>query len=256
MKRALKTCRYCGEVGTKQVCKKHECKKAANRDVRRKGRVPEERACEICHKVFMPRMLHRRRACDACHSAHPFRRAEHEHVNRRKVFERDNWTCQHCGVHTPPTLRGTIQPDAPELDHILPRGWGGAHSYFNAQLLCRNCNELKGDDVAKEPKLAGMFPSEWVPYKWAKHSPAKPWQPKKPAFTLIDLTGKTYGHLTITGYAGKQRWNWKCACGALGQSHKEDLKSGKKLGCAGQCCRILGHIRYGFHTVNTSLKAA
>jgi 5-methylcytosine-specific restriction endonuclease McrA len=66
------------------------------------------------------------------------------------VFDRDGWRCRACGTVTPKELRGTIEPNAPELDHVVPLAMGGGHTYKNTQLLCRSCNRLKSD---KHPSL-------------------------------------------------------------------------------------------------------
>ena len=63
------------------------------------------------------------------------------------VLARDKWTCQACRRKTPPRLRGTIKPNAPELDHIVPLSLGGEHSRRNTQCLCRECNQAKGAGV-------------------------------------------------------------------------------------------------------------
>jgi 5-methylcytosine-specific restriction endonuclease McrA len=66
-----------------------------------------------------------------------------DNFNPFKVFDRDGWKCQICGTKTPKSLRGTYKPNAPELDHILPIGKGGEHSYCNTQCACRRCNGAK-----------------------------------------------------------------------------------------------------------------
>lgn len=76
-----------------------------------------------------------------------------ENVNPIKVFERDKWKCQSCGVMTPRKLRGTYDDRAPELDHIMPLSLGGAHSYMNTQCLCRKCNAAKSDTAPTQPSL-------------------------------------------------------------------------------------------------------
>jgi hypothetical protein len=68
-----------------------------------------------------------------------------EKVDPYKVFARDKWHCQECGVSTPHSLRGSYNDDAPELDHIKPLSKGGEHSYRNTQCLCRRCNQEKSD---------------------------------------------------------------------------------------------------------------
>lgn len=61
------------------------------------------------------------------------------------ILNRDGWTCQLCGVATPKRLRGTADPRAPEVDHIVPLAKQGAHAPWNAQCACRRCNRAKSD---------------------------------------------------------------------------------------------------------------
>jgi 5-methylcytosine-specific restriction endonuclease McrA len=68
-----------------------------------------------------------------------------ETVDPLLVFERDGWVCQICRIITPRGMRGTHDPRAPELDHIVPLAAGGEHSYRNTQCACRDCNGKKGD---------------------------------------------------------------------------------------------------------------
>ncbi|MFD3824165.1 HNH endonuclease [Streptomyces sp. NPDC058625] len=97
-----------------------------------------------------------------------------ERVERRKVFERDGWTCQLCGSAV---LRETGQhPDSATVDHIKPTVDGGEHSYANTHTAHRRCNrskwgqsvaELIAADIEKRGavslpvlRLALMFPEE------------------------------------------------------------------------------------------------
>ncbi|MQW44389.1 hypothetical protein GHK68_19485 [Sinorhizobium meliloti] len=77
-----------------------------------------------------------------------------ERVDPIKVFDRDKWKCQICGVKTPRKLRGTMDDRAPELDHVMPLSLGGAHSYMNTQCACRKCNREKSDTL---PAQIGLF---------------------------------------------------------------------------------------------------
>ena len=69
---------------------------------------------------------------------------EYVPVKATTIFVRDGWRCRLCGRKTPSTLRGTIAPNAPELDHIIPWACGGSHTPNNLQCLCRACNLKKG----------------------------------------------------------------------------------------------------------------
>lgn len=76
-----------------------------------------------------------------------------EPVDPFKVFDRDGWRCQICHKPTPRRLRGTIEHNAPELDHIVPLARGGEHSYRNTQCACRKCNGMKSDRVYGQLRL-------------------------------------------------------------------------------------------------------
>lgn len=85
-------------------------------------------------------------------SGHPAARAAefgvaYEEISPFEVFEAAGWKCQICGVLTPRDLRGTWNPLAPELDHIVPMSRGGPHLRSNVQLACRGCNQAKRDKM-------------------------------------------------------------------------------------------------------------
>jgi 5-methylcytosine-specific restriction endonuclease McrA len=63
------------------------------------------------------------------------------------IFDRDGWMCQACGVATPKHLKGSYDPCAPELDHIIPMSKQGPHIASNVQCLCRQCNSDKGAQI-------------------------------------------------------------------------------------------------------------
>lgn len=63
-------------------------------------------------------------------------------VNRREVLKRDRHTCQYCGSQKQLTL-----------DHVIPKSWGGQHSWDNVVAACAPCNTSKG---ARSPELAKM----------------------------------------------------------------------------------------------------
>lgn len=67
---------------------------------------------------------------------------------RRKIVQRDNFTCKICGnsIHTEPNL-------LLEIDHIIPISKGGLTTEFNLQTLCWKCNRKKGAKVAFKSEM-------------------------------------------------------------------------------------------------------
>ncbi len=79
------------------------------------------------------------------------RGAEADRIDPIKVFDRDGWRCHLCGCLTPPKLRGTYEPNAPEMDHVIALALGGTHTWDNVRCSCRKCNGDKG------PKAFGQL---------------------------------------------------------------------------------------------------
>lgn len=118
------------------------------------------RSCRGCGASFTPAYGDLRKAfCSGrCRTADTYRRrtgsshrrrarrfgCTYEEVDKNRVFQRDGWRCVVCGIATPAELRGTTEPNAPELDHEVPLSRGGAHSYANTRCLCKRCNQAKG----------------------------------------------------------------------------------------------------------------
>ncbi len=78
---------------------------------------------------------------------------------RQNVFQRDDYTCQYCGVrHDTRDLN---------LDHVVPRDKGGKTTWENVVCSCIRCNTRKAN---KMPMDANMFPMrkpaapKWRPF--------------------------------------------------------------------------------------------
>lgn len=156
--------RFTGQRLNEKYCSR-DCQRhafvAANDNV---DRTP--RPCGECGTMFSPAYGDKRRVfCSSeCAGSHnrrvsrkkrkaKLRSVEAESVDPIVVFERDRWKCQECGIKTPRAIRGSMKPNAPELDHIMPISLGGAHSYMNTQCLCRKCNGMKSDTPPMQPSL-------------------------------------------------------------------------------------------------------
>lgn len=55
---------------------------------------------------------------------------------RKKVYRRDNYTCQNCGRRGGP--HGNYELNA---HHIVPKSKGGSHALSNLKTLCRGCHD-------------------------------------------------------------------------------------------------------------------
>ena len=127
-----KTCRGCGIPVSKGAQRCEPCREIANK-VRKSSATT--RANKAAAKV-------RRRL--------RVRQARVERFDPIAVLERDGWSCYICGIETPMFKRGTHEPDAPEVDHVIPLAVGGEHSMANCRCACRSCNGLKADSVEFE----------------------------------------------------------------------------------------------------------
>lgn len=63
----------------------------------------------------------------------PYKKQAVSEELRWTVWERDNFTCRHCGI------RAFLS-----CDHIVPESAGGETTLDNLQTLCRSCNSKKG----------------------------------------------------------------------------------------------------------------
>lgn len=81
-------------------------------------------------------------------------------VIRRAVYERDQWTCQYCGLTIEPETSNQANgknapamtaPDGDliwlELDHAVPHILGGTDTVDNFRAACSPCNRLKRDST-------------------------------------------------------------------------------------------------------------
>lgn len=141
---------------------------------RRERKLPIRSACSSCGTVVIAKGQHRR-VCEACkraayrrwlretESGRSVRRADRakskakrrlairarrsDSIDPIRVFEQFGWRCHLCREPTPRRLRGTYDPRAPELDHVVPLAAGGTHTYGNVACACRECNIKKGSRV-------------------------------------------------------------------------------------------------------------
>lgn len=96
--------------------------------------------CDVCARKHEPIRLRKKAAAYKARKL----KTQVEPIDPLKVFERDKWRCHLCGEKTPRRLRGTYDPRAPELEHIIPLAKGGTHTWGNVACSCRACNGMKG----------------------------------------------------------------------------------------------------------------
>lgn len=127
--------------------------------------------CEVCGRaVDYPGLGRPKQYCsDACRSKSEAARCSHriskatrratergvdaERFDPIEVLERDGWRCHMCARQTPKRLRGSNDPRAPELDHIVPISKGGKHTRLNTACACRACNGAKGAGIGGQLRL-------------------------------------------------------------------------------------------------------
>lgn len=167
-------CTECGKLGRGMACG-GECnrvrllrqqREAYAQDPDVIARAKRRLTCKQCGDVFIAgfakgeRRKARRSFCtDACASRHGhevqgknhrqrarYHGVAYEPFRTRDILLRDGYRCMICGIKTPKRLRGSTEPNAPELDHRIPMAMGGGHTRDNTQCACRRCNGLKGGD--------------------------------------------------------------------------------------------------------------
>jgi len=133
VRRTIKTLRPCLHCGARTVGY-GECRRMC--DACKREKVKQYRKAAPSRKVHKRIYKARRRAIE--------RGLHADQIDPIKVFERDGWRCHLCGCKTPRHLRGTCEPNAPEMDHVIPLAAGGTHTWGNVKCSCRRCNGSKG----------------------------------------------------------------------------------------------------------------
>jgi 5-methylcytosine-specific restriction endonuclease McrA len=74
--------------------------------------------------------------------------------DRKEILDRDNWTCQCCGIKVHDNSIGEWNtPDKAHIDHIIPISKGGNSELNNLRVLCRTCNLVKNDKQDEQLNL-------------------------------------------------------------------------------------------------------
>jgi len=147
-------CEYCEEAKQLQEARqKMACFLIALKD----AKTPKQ--CASCGKTFTSNHPTQKYCSEKCKktrkkSAGTYRRRCRHYgvyydpsVTRIKVVRRDKNICQICGKTCNPKDKswGSLGPDFPTLDHIIPLAKGGTHTWNNVQCACAICNSYKRD---------------------------------------------------------------------------------------------------------------
>ena len=143
-------CEYCKEAEQLQEARqKMACFLIALKD----AKTPKQ--CASCGKTFISNYYTQKYCSDKCKRSGNTYRSRCRHygvyydpsVTRIKVVRRDKNTCQICGKTCNPKDKswGSLGPDFPTLDHIIPLAKGGMHTWNNVQCACAICNSNKRD---------------------------------------------------------------------------------------------------------------
>ena len=103
--------------------------------------------CFICNRIISLERDRRERRVFRSKRRANIRNTKTENIDPFRIFDEYNWHCYICGVETPKDKRGTYEPNAPELDHIIPLAKGGTHMKDNLACCCRECNHKKSDQI-------------------------------------------------------------------------------------------------------------
>lgn len=170
-----RNCRVCEEpifgAPSLRVVYHEQCKakfyKAYHKDYWRKVRpAKQQRQCANCPAMIATNNPRRRFCTTECMRTVQWARRNAERrgsgytnhidtISPLAILNRAKWRCQQCKVSTPQRLRGTYEPNAPEVDHIVPLSQGGSHRESNLQCLCRACNQQKGNRLKGQLWLLG-----------------------------------------------------------------------------------------------------
>lgn len=123
---------------------------------------------------------------------------------RRKVYERDGWTCQECGVRCLNAEHARWQPHRRiQAHHILPRRFGGTDDLDNLITLCLRCHgRIEGLSLTRKGLMARYISK----YKAFKKGAVKPTETliQTPQGPRVELTGR--GIIAMFEQGGAAPW--------------------------------------------------
>lgn len=95
------------------------------------------------------------------------------HWSRRRVLQRDQYTCAYCGIQPGGEQRGQVLTRHNfTIDHILPVSRGGKNTWSNTVCACPACNHRKADRMPHEANMKLL------------------WEPKTPRADYLVISGQ------------------------------------------------------------------
>ena len=93
-------------------------------------------------------------------------------LTKREIFRRDGHTCQYCGQRSHQLT----------IDHVVPRRYGGDHSWSNVVAACAPCNRRKGGRVPSKAHMRlrqnPVEPKPTAAYRFGSYTVVNSnWQP-------------------------------------------------------------------------------
>ena len=115
-----------------------------------KGKTPfRQGCCSVCVEPVLWRGRGQTCSTRCAETVKRRRRKGRHRIRREEVFQRDDYLCWICGLATNPKAR-VPELDAPTVDHVIPRAFGGTHDPENLRCAHLSCNSRRG--VGDDPK--------------------------------------------------------------------------------------------------------
>jgi hypothetical protein len=138
--------------------------------------------CDQCHQEFVKRAYNQKICGKECRDLKAKKEKQPWHAARFWVFARDKFTCTYCG-------RNIIEEPGVglEIEHVLPRSYGGKNTFYNLTTACHRCNT---------DKACGVLPLDLIFKIWERNKNAGIPTPFLAANEIIKTFNKQYPDIT------------------------------------------------------------
>lgn len=160
-RRKLRACEVCGTTYVPTYSKQRSCGRTCGLRIKHGEslhlRPPSKRDLNEPLTREAAWLLERRKQQASAHMLSRYYEDPHNWTTarkRRRIFERDGWTCRACGKHVTDTVHAN-HPRRAVAGHIVAKATGGEWDDTNMATLCRPCNVADG--VNKIPLQTHAF---------------------------------------------------------------------------------------------------